>query len=980
MPKKLPASVIQYYKLALSSSNELHDFYIGLLGSNDIEPVVKDCPVKKGRLDKLKLLLPKAFIEKLESKSPGYLSQFMHCDNNAHTIHEYFHQLVQYNADALLNEMDILARQLLYDEQTEKFDQSALKRLIFQDFCSVKDCLKNTTTKMNPYRRRLEFCFELDPAMALSRMVLFLALGPYGSQDLNYLFPGNDALTQTGNPAQVQNDPKTQKAYADYLYDEGNFKDAFAIYEAVSKQMQDGHVLCRLGKMYETGNGCKKDFAAAFQYYKKSADRNNADGYYGLYKCYLNGIGQTADAAQAAACLEKAYENGSRLAARDIGIAYYAGNVSMGYAQNTELAKKYFMVGADGDSYDDVALTCLYMSGICYEKSGAGADAMMTAKNYYTKAAVHGHYSAQERLLDMGWLENGSENLTSDTETAVRVSGCRFSYFNCDSRESMSLPESVGSEHYDVCYGSVTEFVDARLGGESLIHLAEQGADARFLFYFFHSSEAKNRNDVCELLEYLKNLVQKYPELAEFLAESVKIFLRSTDTLTTTLIDSMISSMRTCYFPVRICDPYKDASEWLYANLPLFLPNIKDARKNRINVTILGDGPCVPWLIRNAISVCHTELPFTLSVLTSDETRLKRELRKECAGIFTYRRLIKAKLNFFELEPDDPEIGDMFAADYKTEDPSLDALANELRKTDYFIIAGDDSTKNLELSMQLRQWCLKNDPSFSRFPIIAAYCPDSRLSWQSQKFTAGNAPIGYQWYNNYDIRCFGAFTELYSAFNLTEGLLERRALQTHLSYYGDLSDKKTRYNALSSYYSRHYNRDSSRCSAINLIYRAFAVGIHLDDGISYGIAQNERLMADAYEDWLNGASVIAAAGSVGGSAGASSSARRTERDKLLLAARLEHERWCNYMLTRGWESAAIDQMAVYMQRGNPGHQFYLAKLHPYICSWDELGDDSDGVQYYLNQTLKNLNPDAKPKRLKEMNIDNVRASAKLFRL
>ena len=296
----------------------------------------------------------------------------------------------------------------------------------------------------------------------------------------------------------------------------------------------------------------------------------------------------------------------------------------------------------------------------------------------------------------------------------------------------------------------------------------------------------------------------------------------------------------------------------------------------------------------------------------------------------------------------------------------MEAAANALRKTDYFIIAGDDSTKNLELSMQLRQWCLKNDPSFSRFPIIAAYCPDSRLSWQSQKFTVGNAPIGYQWYNNYDIRCFGAFTDLYSVFNLTEGLLERRALQTHLSYYGDLSDKKARYGALSSYYSRHYNRDSSRCSAINLIYRAFAVGIHLEDGISYGIAQNERQMADAYEGWLNGA------GDAGG--------HRTERDKLLLAARLEHERWCNYMLTRGWEPATIDQMAVYMQRGNPGHQFYLAKIHPYICSWDDLGDDSDGVQYYLNQTLKNLNPDAKPKRLKEMNVDNVRSSVKLFRL
>lgn len=962
MPKKLPETIDNYYNQAAGSSNELRELYLYLLGDNkDIPPVVRGCEIRKGRLEKLNLLLPKSFMKKLESKNLGYLSQFMICDRNAHTIHADFHQQMQYKADALLNEMDKLSRDLLYDKETEKFDKDALKTLLFDEFCESKESLKNMAPKANPYRRRMEFYFDLDPAMALSRMVLYLCLGPYATQNLDRILPSNASMSQVSSALPSGNDPEAQKAYADYLYDEGSFKEAFTVYESIAGQLKDGGVYYKMARMYENGNGCAKDYLRAFQYYKKSAERNAADGYYGLFKCYLNGIGESADALQARNCLEKAYELGSRLAARDMGTAYYSGNAQMQYEKNPELAKKYFLAGTSGNSCDDAALTCLYMLGVCYEKHGTGADDRLTARNYYMKAAWYGHFSAQERLLDMGWLDVPGESSEAAPNTAEDPAQTRLCYFNCDPDEAMSLPDSVLTERYDVCFGKLSDFLTARLNLSDVQTMMDAGPDGKILFYFFHSSEVKNRNDACELLEYLKSMTQNHPELSGWLSGSVRIFLRSTDTLTTTLIDSMISSLRNTYFQVRICDPHKDASEWLLANIPLFLPNLKDSRKNWINVTILGDGPCVPWLIRNAVSVCHTNFPFTLSVISSDIKKLKRSLQKECPGIFKYQRLIKAKLNFVEYDPDDPEIGDMLSHSFHSDDPTTDSLGDLLRKTDYFIISSDDSTHNLEQAMQLREWCLKNDPTFSRFPIIAAYCPDSRLSWQSQKFTVGNAPIGYQWYNNYDIRCFGSFTDLYSAFNLTDGLLERRALETHLSYYGDLSDEKARHGALNSYYSRHYNRDSSRCSAINLIYRAFAVDIHLDNGISYGIAQNERKLAESYETWLTGAT-------------------RDDHEKLMLAARLEHERWCNYMLSRGWMPASVNQMAVYMQRGNPGHQFYLAKLHPYICSWEELGDDTGGVQYYLNQTLKTLNPDTKPKRLKEMNVENVKTSAKLFRI
>lgn len=961
MPKHLPKDIESYYKQPDSKLFNLNELFFHLLGDSKCpSKLLKINFRKRDRLDKLHLLLPPSFIEHLEKKNPGYLSHYMLCNTEAHTLHKTFHELVQRDFNGILNVITDKSRDLLYENQLAVFEDAVLKKYILETFCSSQSTL-HQAGQINLYQRRLEFCYDMDPANALARVVLYLSLGPYGNRNLEQLFPSGTSMLQTVHTEMAANDLWAKKSYADYLFDEGNLTAAFELYESLSKRLQDGAVYHRLAHIYETGNGAAKDYTKAFTCYLKSASLQYAEGYYGLYRCFLNGIGRSADAKEAKINLEKAYKNGSRIAARDLGIAHYAGHSQMGFEPDPELAKTYFQAGIDQDKMDEITLTCLYMLGLCHEKFGTDASSLITAKDYYMKAAKYGHYSSQERLLDMEWIGDVQDIRDFTAPSDVSAFSPAFCYFNCSPEDTYYQPNILSYENFDLFYGKLGDILSENFSPEQLMARISAKEKSNILFYLFHPSEEKNRNDAVELLEYFKRICDTYPNWTSYLSSVIKIYIRSTETLTITMLDSMISSMRNRFFQIRICNPYKDAVEWLLANRPLFLPNTKDIRKQNLNVTVIGNGDCVPWLIRDVVSICHMGLPFTLSIIASDIASIKQRLKKECPGIFRNPRLMKVKLNFISYDTDDPELFEMFDRDYETKDLQKELMAATLQKTDYFVVASNQSSHNLDQAMTIREWCIKGDPTFSYFPIIAAYCPDSRLSWQSQKFTVGTAPIGYEWYNNYDIHCFGSFSDLYSYFYLNESLTEKRALQTHLSYYGDISDETKRYKALFSYYSRHYNRDSSRCSAMSLIYRAFSMGVFLHHGTHYGIEENERTLTKNYEHILQ-------------------TAESSSESTLWRTARLEHERWCGFMLSRGWTPASIEQMETYMQRGNPGHQFYLAKMHPYLCTWEELGDDHSGVQCHLNQLMKHLNPDAAPKKLKEMNAENVLNSVGLFRL
>lgn len=62
------------------------------------------------------------------------------------------------------------------------------------------------------------------------------------------------------------------------------------------------------------------------------------------------------------------------------------------------------------------------------------------------------------------------------------------------------------------------------------------------------------------------------------------------------------------------------------------------------------------------------------------------------------------------------------------------------------------------------------------------------------------------------------------------------------------------------------------------------------------------------------------------------------------------------MMSRGWRNASKTQVKNYLSLGNTTHQFHIAKLHPYIVPWSELGDRSHNfnIKEYLDRVNSKL--------------------------
>jgi hypothetical protein len=89
----------------------------------------------------------------------------------------------------------------------------------------------------------------------------------------------------------------------------------------------------------------------------------------------------------------------------------------------------------------------------------------------------------------------------------------------------------------------------------------------------------------------------------------------------------------------------------------------------------------------------------------------------------------------------------------------------------------------------------------------------------------------------------------------------------------------------------------------------------------------------------------------------------------------EHDRWCRSMLSRGWMPASPAQMQAYIQRGCTRHQLYLAKLHPFLCAWDQLGEMKPvptGMQRIYGYLLQQVSPDKEPSDIRGIDRENIK--------
>ena len=189
---------------------------------------------------------------------------------------------------------------------------------------------------------------------------------------------------------------------------------------------------------------------------------------------------------------------------------------------------------------------------------------------------------------------------------------------------------------------------------------------------------------------------------------------------------------------------------------------------------------------------------------------------------------------------------------------------------------------------------------------------------------------------------FGISRALYSLNRLVKNpRLGEVALQIHKSYY-EGNDRQ----AENDYYSFSYNADSSLLTAIGLSYRLFAGGSFFaqkEQYLNYGVFDSIPLLSNYVE------------------------AIKSKED---YAASLEQSRWNGFMLSRGWESADLNQVRAYKEQSTgASHKHTLAKLHPFIREWGDL--DSDDLIKILGMLQSKFDYNKHPKSTTRKSIKDT---------
>lgn len=513
------------------------------------------------------------------------------------------------------------------------------------------------------------------------------------------------------------------------------------------------------------------------------------------------------------------------------------------------------------------------------------------------------------------------------------------------------------------------------------------------------------------------------------LSDRVKLYVMEEEAYAAPLLDSACSRLGDFYLPLQICDPAKMASAWLLDRLPLFIPCIQDIQEDRrgrlqedrrgrlqedrrgrrplrMETVIFGDHPGIVQMCKDILAAAQIEdperFPFSLTVVSENAEDLEERFLTDCPGLADPKADKPAAAPLFvKMKPESSSLqcllqnrDGLFGGDAggKSREGLNEEREQEIRRrirsAGYLIVYAQEERRNLSLAMFLREWYLKTDPTFTRLPMIACYCENGLVEEQIRTLCAGAEKAGADWFNNYRIEAFGAAERMFSYQELVLGRLERTALACHFSWYS-FTVRRDRYRAEHDYYVRTYNRDSSRMNALSLPYRLFSAGITFADWHDYTADLPRDSLADRFASWLRAGDLQEkgeflredTGGGKDGQDPDTSMQRERERRLEQLAVR-EHGRWNRFMLSRGWMRASTEQMLAYLQRGNGRQQLYIAKLHPFLCSWEQLERKKGspaGIQETFDSVMRQIHPDHKAVDIQEIDRENVRKTAQILR-
>ena len=902
----------------------LNDLFYALFKAGDGEEPVVRGRQKLVREETFRLLFPEELCGQYLDRSKSNLTWFFNDDRRNKAVKRALIALMEKDLRACVDSVHQKCRELLWPlGQHAAFEPAALRDVL----CSVR--LRGSLNAkwhivpLDAASRdsHLDAFLEADASAALARMVLTLSVASDAPEELVARLWSADPQAAYDFLRRDET-LEGQIRYSRMLDLEGRRAEAFEGFERVARKLNrpartpdESRMYGRMGEMLFAGDGHFRDEQAARRYFALGCLEENPRSYY-LLAAHTDGV-------EAREAMEKAAQLGCAPALRELGNAYYSGSVRMGVERDPARARHCFRRGMSGA--DEDAAYCAYMLGHLYEEEN-DRDSALSA---YRIARENGSAEAADRLAALDWAfavesaekaEPAADGPTSYCLLNGLAGGCRA-----------FLEGLRGRWETEACAPGATAAPEGvRLRGDSpaaalaellpRLYPAGGGEYPRLAVALLSDDPRANLSDAVAALGEMRAHASLLREDAPRMADSLDVYVLAEHDGASAMLDAALAGLSGLCFRVRLCDPAWDAADELFSRAPLFLPCLQSPEDGRVRMNVIGTGSAAMAVLRRAVSLpMPEEADLSVCVFGEDSDSMQERFAELCPGVETAPPAVR------RLRPTFASIGyegGLSASLRRLRRSQGGGVAGEnavsteeerLGRGNYYVVATDDDDRNIRLALMLRRELLKLTPTFDNLPFIAVYVRDGALGWLAGSMDAGPNAARSRRYGQYDLFPFGMLS-MYGCDRLDNDLIESRARRAHLLYAGRTADADARRAAMASYYRRQYERDSSRATAIALIYRLYQAGIALGNWRLYGLAAEEERLGAAYTAYLQDPAHLAD------------------------AVRREHEHWNCVMLSLGWESATPLQTAAYVQRGNPGHQLYLGRMHPYICPWQALQD------------------------------------------
>lgn len=449
-------------------------------------------------------------------------------------------------------------------------------------------------------------------------------------------------------------------------------------------------------------------------------------------------------------------------------------------------------------------------------------------------------------------------------------------------------------------------------------------------YLFFSDDQEENLSKALAVMEELR---KQAPAKDAF---ENRIYIRGNSEELQTLVDTAVNRMGKAMTAVAVLDDDKWAAQDLLFHHPLFFPvrSLANDRRATLHFVIVGGERTAQWLLREAFCVMGfrkkdnaQEIACEITVLAPDAGTVKSRVEYACPGLMdgaTSKDLVPHSKIIYQTIP-------------AYDSPEFDAAVRTILRSDccypYFAVCAGGDTENLRIATKIRELQIRDViapvhasdvslPALNALPPIAFHCRNDDIAHLSRQLVAYNETCGDQWFNNWSLIPFGARSDRYAWDNL-DGLLDQLAWAFHRQYAGAETPES---KAQSDYYAWGYNQDSSRGAAASLPYRLF----------QFRCKDNAQFFSPAWQ--ITDRAYFATPGQL------EALGKRLlacvdlgDEAEIEAMAQWEHDRFIRWMLAHGWLPDSPQQAAAFYHAGNHRQQLFIARMHPCICGYDDLG-------------------------------------------